>query len=84
MNKEEIVKKYGTTEKDTGSSAVQISLLTQDISKLQKHLGKFKKDFHSRLGLMCKISNRHKLMKVMKIQEPIKYQDLIKDLEIRG
>ena len=84
MNKENIINKYKTTDRDTGSSAVQITILTQDISKLQKHLGSYKKDFHSRLGLMRKISKRRKLMKVMKATEPTKYNYLIKDLEIRG
>ena len=84
MNKEEVIRKHRKNEKDTGSSAVQISILTADISKLQKHLEGFKKDFHSRLGLMNKISKRRTLMKIMKSKEPEKYQTLVKDLGIRG
>lgn len=84
MNKQEIINKYGTTDKDSGSPSVQISILTYDISKLQGHLEGFKKDFHSRMGLMRKISKRRTLMKIMKEKTPSKYQDLIKDLGIRG
>ncbi|MBE8181981.1 MAG: 30S ribosomal protein S15 [Candidatus Portiera sp.] len=84
MNKQEIINKYGTTDKDTGSPSVQISILTHDISKLQGHLESFKKDFHSRMGLMGKISKRRKLMQLLKQNAPVKYQDLIKELGIRG
>lgn len=84
MNKQEIITKYGNTDRDTGSPSVQISILTDDISNLQKHLESFKKDFHSRLGLMRKISKRRTLMRIMKEKTPSKYQDLIKELGIRG
>lgn len=84
MNKQEIISKYGNTDKDTGSPSVQISILTADIGKLQRHLEGFKKDFHSRMGLMRKISKRRTLMKILKQKAPSKYQDLIKELGIRG
>ena len=84
MNKQEIISKYGATPQDTGSAAVQISILTHDVQKLQKHLESFKKDFHSRMGLMRKLSKRRTLMRIMKAQTPSKYQDLIKELGIRG
>ncbi len=84
MNKQEIISKYGATPQDTGSAAVQISILTHDVWKLQKHLEGFKKDFHSRMGLMRKLSKRRTLMRIMKAQTPSKYQDLIKELGIRG
>lgn len=84
MNKEDIINKHQTMDKDTGSPAVQISILTFDITKLQKHLENFRKDFHSRVGLMYKISKRRKLMRFLRKKDPVKYNDLIKDLGIRG
>ena len=84
MNKEDIINKYQTMDKDTGSSAVQISILTFGITKLQQHLESFRKDFHSRVGLMRKINKRRNLMHFLKTKDPVKYRNLIKDLRIRG
>ena len=64
--KQEILKKYGTTETDTGSSEVQIALLTENINKLQSHFKEHKKDHHSRTGLIRMVNLRRKLMAYLK------------------
>ena len=51
-NKQEIVKEYGKNEKDTGSSAVQVAMMTQKISELTEHLKSNKKDFATKRGLL--------------------------------
>ena len=82
--KQEILKKYGTTETDTGSSEVQIALLTENINKLQSHFKTHKKDHHSRTGLIRMVNLRRKLMAYLKKHKPESYQQLIKDLKLRG
>lgn len=79
-----VIKNHRTKDDDTGSAAVQISLLTADIQALQQHFSKFKKDGHSRRGLMVKISKRRKLMKYLKRKDATGYTQLIADLAIRG
>ncbi len=58
----EILKEYQRDVKDTGSSEVQIALLTKRISQLTEHLSKFKKDNHSRRGLLMLVGQRRKLL----------------------
>ena len=61
----EVVKKFGKDEKDTGSTAVQIALLTKRIEDLQGHFKTHKKDNHSRTGLLQIVSDRKKLLKYL-------------------
>lgn len=84
INTEAVMAKYRASENDTGSAAVQITQLTRDIQNLQHHLGAFKKDLHSRRGLMEKISKRRKLMRYLKEKDLNNYKQLIADLGIRG
>ena len=56
-----IVKDYQRDESDTGSSEVQVALLTANINKLQEHFGDHKKDHHSRRGLIRMVNQRRKL-----------------------
>ena len=79
-----VIEKYRQNDNDTGSAAVQISLLTEAIQALQQHFDNFKKDGHSRRGLMMKISKRRKLMKYLKTKDTKGYAELIADLGIRG
>ena len=81
--KQEIVAKYGRSESDTGSSEVQIALLTQRISELTEHLQEFKKDHASRLGLLKLVGSRRRLMKYFKRKDKIAYLKLVEDLGIR-
>jgi len=81
--KQEIVTKYGRSESDTGSSEVQIALLTERISELTEHLKIFKKDHASRLGLLKLVGQRRRLMKYFKRKNKDSYIKLIETLSIR-
>ena len=81
--KEEIVKKYGKSEKDCGSSEVQIALLTENINSLGNHFTNNKKDIHSRRGLLKMIMKRRSLMKYLKKKNLESYNNLIKELGLR-
>ncbi|MEA3371670.1 MAG: 30S ribosomal protein S15 [Campylobacterota bacterium] len=81
--KQEIVAKYGRTENDTGSSEVQVALLTARIAELTEHLKVFKKDHASRLGLLKLVGQRKRLMKYFKRTNKDAYNKLVSDLDIR-
>lgn len=81
--KEEIVKGFSKHAKDTGSSSVQIALLTEKINELTGHFKKFKKDFQSRRGLLRHVSLRRKLLNYLKKTNNKEYEELIKKLGIR-
>ena len=78
--KAELIKKFQNDSSDTGSSQVQIALLTENINKLQDHFKKHKKDHHSRRGLLGMINNRRKLLKYLKGKNEKGYLELIKKL----
>ena len=82
--KKEIVVQIGKNDKDTGSSEVQIALLTQRIRDLTEHLKIHKKDNHSRHGLVKLVSKRKKHLKYLIRTNPNNYKNLIKELKIRG
>lgn len=82
-SKLEIIKEFRIHESDTASCAVQIAILTKEISVLTEHLTIHKKDFHSRKGMMGKIELRRKLLKYFKKENPSAYADVIKKLGIR-
>lgn len=79
----ELVKKYGKNEKDSGSTKVQIALLTFDIESLKSHFKNNPKDNHSKRGFMAKISKRKSLLSYLKAKDYQGYLDLIADLKIR-
>ncbi len=81
--KQEIVAKYGRNENDTGSSEVQIALLTTRIAELTEHLKVFKKDHASRLGLLKLVGQRRRLMRYFKRKDKDAYMKLVDALEIR-
>ncbi len=81
--KQEIVSKYGRGENDTGSSEVQIALLTARIVELTEHLKTFKKDHASRLGLLKLVGQRKRLMRYFKRKDKEAYSKLIADLGVR-
>ena len=64
--KKEIVKDFGKNNTDTGSTEVQVALLTKKINELSEHFKTHKKDHHSRRGLLGMINNRRKLLKYLK------------------
>ena len=81
--KSEIIAKFGKNENDTGSSAVQIALLSTRIAELTEHLKTFKKDHASRLGLLKLVGQRKRLMRYMKRTSRADYLTLVQDLGIR-
>ena len=81
--KKEIVKDFGKNNTDTGSTEVQVALLTKKINELSEHFKVHKKDHHSRRGLLGMINNRRKLLKYLKGKNVKGYQELIKKLGLR-
>ena len=70
-------------DKDTGSSEVQIALLTEKIQTLSKHMNLFKKDKHSSVGLLKAVNRRKKLLDYLKRNKLESYKDVISKLNIR-
>ena len=81
--KQGIVKKFGKDENDTGSSEVQVALLTQRIRSLTEHAKVNKKDHHSRRGLVMLVSQRKKLLKYLRRINPESYLNVTQELSIR-
>lgn len=81
--KEQILKKFRRADLDTGSSEVQVALLTATINDLTMHNNNHKKDVHSRRGLVTAVNRRRKLLDYLKRTDLKKYEGLIKELEIR-
>lgn len=81
--KAELIKAYGKNDKDTGSTAVQIAILTEEINLLNVHFEKHIHDFHSKRGLMCKIGQRRSLLDYLKKNDLKAYEELIKKLGLR-
>lgn len=81
--KAELIKGFGTHEKDTGSPEVQISLLTQRINMLEEHFKTHKKDHHSRQGLLKLVSQRRSLLNYLKTSSAERYSNLVSKLGIR-
>jgi small subunit ribosomal protein S15 len=81
--KEQIVGDYKTHGADTGSSQVQIALLTQRINELTQHFKVHKKDNHSRRGLLKMVSRRRKLLDYLKRRDINEYHTIIEKLGLR-
>ncbi len=82
--KQEIIKKFGKNEKDTGSAAVQIALLTARIKYLTEHFKEHKKDFHSRRGLLKLVGRRRKLLKYLRNYNFEEYKKVVTELGLKG
>lgn len=81
--KAEIIKEFGKSEKDTGSTEVQIALLTERITELTEHLKVHKKDNHSKVGLLKLVGQRRNLLKYLLKQDPNAYVEITEKLKIR-
>lgn len=81
--KQEIIKTYGISENDTGSSYVQIAILTERIKNLTEYLKTNKQDYHSRRGLMQLVGRRRGLLEYLKKTDIEGYRSLIEKLGIR-
>ena len=83
QEKAELVKKYGRGENDTGSTEVQVAILTTRINNLTEHLKTHKKDFHSRRGLLVMVGQRRRLLDYLNSNSNGRYAELIKSLGLR-
>ncbi len=81
--KEAIIKKFRTHESDSGSTEVQVAILTEEIKELTGHLKVHKKDFSSRRGLLRKVGQRRRLLKYLNKENQKSYEELIKKLKIK-
>jgi small subunit ribosomal protein S15 len=81
--KKQVISDFQITKGDTGSVEVQVALLTEDIKKLTGHFKLYKKDNHSRRGLIRKVNQRRKLLKYLKANELERYRGLIERLGLR-
>ena len=81
--KSDIVKQYQSHDRDTGSSEVQIALLTNRINYLTEHFRKHKKDHHSRHGLLKMVSRRRRLLDYLHRVDADRYRSLLGKLDLR-
>lgn len=81
--KKKLIRKYGKHEKDTGSSQVQVAILTERINQLSDHLEKHPKDNHSRRGLIGLVGERREHLNYLKMQGKDDYEKVVKELKLR-
>lgn len=79
----EIVKKFGKTEKDSGSPEVQVAILTEKIKFLTPHFADHKHDYHSKRGMMKMIGQRRRLLRYLQGKNEASYLNLLKELGLR-
>lgn len=82
--KQQVINEYQVHGTDTGSTEVQIAMLTARVNQLSEHLKTNKKDHSSRRGLLKVIGRRKRLMSYLQRKDRTKYQELIQKLGIRG
>ncbi|MCZ6675571.1 MAG: 30S ribosomal protein S15 [Verrucomicrobia bacterium] len=83
IDKKPIIEQFRKSDADTGSSEVQIALLSARINHLTDHLRVHRKDYHSRRGLIALASRRRKLLDYVKRHDLNKYKQLLADLKLR-
>jgi small subunit ribosomal protein S15 len=83
MKNVDIISEFGENGSDTGSSSVQVAILTQKIRHLTEHLRVHRKDFHSRRGLVAMANRRRKLLSYMKLNDQDGYNIVIQKLNLR-
>jgi small subunit ribosomal protein S15 len=83
IDKQPIIEKFRKSDADTGSSEVQIALLTARITQLTDHLRVHRKDYHSRRGLIALASRRRKLLDYVKRHDLNKYKLMLEELKLR-
>ena len=82
--KKELINKFSKNENDTGSAEIQIAILSERINNLIEHFKSHKHDNHSKRGLVALVNNRKKLLSYVSKKDSERYQELIKELKIRG
>jgi small subunit ribosomal protein S15 len=83
IDKQPIIQQFRKSDADTGSSEVQIALLTARITQLTDHLRIHRKDYHSRRGLIALASRRRKLLDYVKRHDLNKYKHMLEQLKLR-
>jgi len=83
LEKSKIIEKFAVSENDTGSSQVQIAVLSAEIKSLTSHLKEHKKDHSTRRGLIAKVNRRKKLLDYLKREDSAACEKLVSDLKIR-
>lgn len=81
--KSELIKEFGKSSTNTGSTTVQIALLSERITHLTEHLKGHSKDFHSRRGLLMMVSKRNRLLKYLQAHQVDEYRKLTEQLGLR-
>ena len=81
--KREVIQKHGKSPGDTGSTEVQVALLTARINDLTEHLREHKKDHHSRRGLLMLVGQRRRLLRYLQKKDLEGYRSLIRELGLR-
>ncbi len=81
--RERITREYRTHPKDTGSTELQVAILTERIRQVTDHLRSHRKDFHSRRGLVSMVSKRRRLLNYLSNEDVNRYQSLISRLGLR-
>lgn len=83
LKKKELIEKFKAHPEDTGSASVQIALITERINSLSEHFKTHKKDIHSRRGLLSLVGKRRRLLNYLKKKSPKKYEQSLKELNLR-
>jgi small subunit ribosomal protein S15 len=83
FDKQAVIEKHRASDKDTGSSPLQIAVLTERINSLTEHFRTHKKDHHGRRGLLLMVSRRKRLLTYFKRKDLAGYRKLIEELGLR-
>ena len=81
-NKQEIIKKFGANEKDSGSAEVQVALMSQKINELTEHLKTNKNDYATKRGLLMMVGKRKRMLSYLKEKNLEAYRKILKKLNI--
>ena len=82
-NKEAVIEEFKVHDKDTGSTEVQVALLTARIRRLTDHMRQHRHDYHTQRGLLCLVGQRRRLLSYFAKEDRTRYQNLIARLGIR-
>ena len=83
-SKKTLISKFAINKKDTGSTEVQIAILSERIQNLTEHFKNHNHDDHSKRGLLAMVNKRKKLLYYLSKKNNLKYKEIIKELKIRG
>lgn len=81
--KQDLIRKYGKSAKDSGSPEVQVAILTERINELSAHFDGHKKDHHSRAGLLKMVGKRRRLLDYLQSRNIDRYRKVVEELHLR-